>query len=154
MRSMHLAHRIRHDARDERGSAVVEFVVLAVLMLIPLVYLVMMLARVQAGSYAVSQAAREAGRAYVTADVGERAGARAEAAARIAFLDHSFETSGQLTIACDGSPCLRPDGQVQTTATVRVPLPLVPSFVREVVPLSVAVSASHLSTVDRFRGLP
>jgi len=145
---------IRGILREERGTAVVEFVVLAVLMLIPLVYLVMMLARVQAGSYAVSQAAREAGRAYVTADGGEQAGARAEAAARIAFLDHSFETSGRLTIVCDGSPCLRPDGQVQTTATVRVPLPLVPSFVRDVVPLSVPVTATHLSTVDRFRGLP
>jgi Flp pilus assembly protein TadG len=140
--------------RDERGSAVVEFVVLAVLMLIPLVYLVMMLARVQAGSYAVGQAAREAGRAYVTSGAGQDAVGRAEAAARIAFLDHSFEDAGRLAIACDGTPCLRPDGQVETTATVRVPLPLVPSFVRDVVPLSVPVSASHLSTVDRFRGLP
>ncbi len=141
-------------ARDERGSAVVEFVVLAVLMLVPLVYLVMMLARVQAGSYAVSQAAREAGRAYVTAEAGDDAAARAEAAARIAFMDHSFEDSGRLSVACNGTPCLRPDGQVETTATVRVPLPLVPSFVRDVIPLSVPVSASHLSTVDRFRGLP
>ena len=141
--------------RDERGSAVVEFVVLGVLMLIPLVYLVMMLARVQAGSYAVSQAAREAGRAYVTADAEGAATARAQAAARIAFLDHVVRgRPAALTIACDGSPCLRPDGQVETTATVRVPLPLVPSFVRDVIPLSVPVSASHLSTVDRFRGLP
>ena len=144
----------RRSARDEAGSAVVEFVVLAVLMLIPLVYLVMMLARVQAGSYAVSQAAREAGRAYVTARTGEEAPGRAVAAARIAFRDYSFEDSGRLQVACDGTPCLRPDGQVQTTATVRVPLPLVPSFVRGVIPLSVPVSASHLSTVDRFRGLP
>jgi len=144
----------RRALRDERGSAVVEFVVLAVLMLIPLVYLVMMLARVQAGSYAVSQAAREAGRAYVTAEAGDQAAGRAEAAARIAFLDHSFEESGRLTIACDGIPCLRPDGHVETTATVRVPLPLVPSFVRHVIPLSVPVSASHLSTVDRFRAQP
>ena len=105
--------------RDERGSAVVEFVVLAVLMLIPLVYLVMMLARVQAGSYAVSQAAREAG-GPTSPPTWAAAGARAEAAARIAFLDHSFETTGRLTIACDGSPCLRADGHVQTTATVRV----------------------------------
>jgi Flp pilus assembly protein TadG len=140
--------------RDERGSAVVEFVVLAVLLLVPLVYLVMMMARVQAGSYAVSQAAREAGRAYVTADVGAQSVGRARAAARIAFLDHSFEDSGRLTIACDGTPCLRPDGRVETTATVMVPLPLVPSFVRDVIPLSVAVSASHLSTVDGFRGFP
>jgi Flp pilus assembly protein TadG len=141
-------------ARDESGTAVVEFVVLAVLLLIPLIYLVMVMARLQAGSYAVSQAAREAGRAFVTADSGDAAGARAEAAARIAFLDHSFQDVGRLSVACDGTPCLRPDGRVETTATVQVPLPLVPAFVREVVPLSVAVSASHLSTVDRFRGLP
>ena len=141
-------------ARDESGTAVVEFVVLAVLLLIPLIYLVMVMARLQAGSFAVSQAAREAGRAFVTADSGDAAGARAEAAARIAFLDHSFEDVGRLSFACDGTPCLRPDARVETTATVQVPLPLVPTFVREVVPLSVAVSASHLSTVDRFRGLP
>ena len=140
--------------RDEQGSAVVEFVVLAVLMLIPLIYLVMMMARLQAGSFAVSQAAREAGRAYVTADSGQIAPDRAQAAATIAFLDHSFEGSGRLTIACDGSPCLRPDGRIETTATVRVPLPLLPAFVREVVPMSVPVSASQVSTVDRFRGLP
>lgn len=140
--------------RDERGSAVVEFVVLAVLMLIPLIYLVMMMARLQAGSFAVTQAAREAGRAYVTADSGQAAPGRARAAARIAFVDHSFEGDGRLSIACDASPCLRPDGRVETTATVSVPLPLVPAFVREVVPTSVPVSASHLSTVDRFRGLP
>ena len=137
--------------RDERGTAVVEFVVLAVLMLIPLIYLVMMMARLQAGSFAVSQAAREAGRAYVTAESGEAAPGRAQAAARIAFLDHSFEDNGRLSIACDGSPCLRPDGRVETTATVRVALPLIPAFVREVVPMSLPVSASHLSTVDRFR---
>lgn len=140
--------------RDERGSAVVEFVVLAVLMLIPLIYLVMMMARLQAGSFAVSQAAREAGRAYVTADSAKAAPDRAQAAARIAFVDHSFEGNGRLTVTCDGTPCLRPDGRIETTATVRVPLPLIPAFVREVVPMSVAVSASHVSTVDRFRGLP
>ena len=146
--------RPRARALDEQGSAVVELVVLGVLLLIPLVYLVMMLARVQAGSYAVSQAAREAGRAFVTADADRSATARAKAAARVAFADHSFEDSGRVTIACDGTPCLRPDGQVVTAATVRVPLPLMPSFVRDVIPLSVPVSASHLSTVDRFRGLP
>jgi hypothetical protein len=138
--------------RDESGSAVVEFVVLAVLMLVPLIYLVMTMARLQAGSYAVSQAAREAGRAFVTADSGEVAGARAAAAAHVAFLDHAFEEEGRLRLECDGSPCLRPDGRVETTASVRVPLPLVPAFVRDVVPLSIPVSASHLSTVDRFRG--
>ena len=142
------------QARDEQGSAVVEFVVLAVLMLIPLVYLVLMMARLQAGSYAVTHAAREAGRAFVTAQSGEVATARAQAAARVAFDDHSMDDLGRLVVVCDGTPCLRPDARVETTATVRVPLPLVPAFAQHVVPLSVPVSASHVSTVDRFRGLP
>lgn len=149
--------RLRSGARprrDERGSAVVEFVTLGVLMLVPLVYLVMMLARVQAASYAVAQASREAGRAFVTADREVDAAARARAAARISFLDHEFEDTGTITLRCDGSPCLRPEGRVEVTATVRVPLPLIPSFARDAVPLSVPVTASHLSTVDRFRVLP
>ena len=53
--------------RAEGGSAVVEFVFLAVLLVVPLLYLVMTVSRVQAGSYAASTAAREAGRAFVTA---------------------------------------------------------------------------------------
>lgn len=140
--------------RNERGSAVVEFVTLGVLLLVPLVYLVMALARVQAGAFAVSQAARESGRAFVTTDPGQDATARARAAATVAFADHRFEDVGTLDLACDGTPCLRPDGRVRTTATVRVPLPLVPAFVREAVPASIPVSASQVSTVDRFRVLP
>ena len=144
----------RGAVRDERGSAVVEAVALGVLLLVPLVYLVLTLARVQAGAFAVSQASREAGRAFVTAPVAEAAAGRARAAARISFEDHDFGDSGALAIACDGTPCLRPDGRVRTTATVSVPLPLVPAFVRGTVPLTIPVAATHLSTVERFRGLP
>ncbi len=142
----------RAHARQERGSAVVEFVVLGVLLLVPLVYLVLVLARVQSGAFAVSQAAREAGRAFVTASTDEEAAPRAEAAARISFEDHDFADTGRLTVACASDPCLGPDARVRTTATVSVPLPLVPAFVRGSVPLSVPVSATHVATVDRFRG--
>lgn len=142
-------------ARREDGSAVVEFVFLAVLVMVPLFYLVMTLARVQAGAYAASTAAREAGRAYVTASSQAAADGRAQAAARIAFADQGFD-AGQtgLRVACDGDPCLRPDGRVELSATVRVALPLVPSFARAVVPVEVAVSAAHVAVVDRFRGAP
>jgi hypothetical protein len=134
---------------------VVEFVFLAVLVMVPLFYLVMTLARVQAGAYAASTAAREAGRAYVTAPAPVSAGARARAAARISFADQGFgpgETA--LTMSCDADPCLRPDGRVEMSATVRVELPLVPSFARDAVPLEVSVSATHVAVVDRFRGAP
>jgi Flp pilus assembly protein TadG len=141
-------------ARGEEGSAIVEFVFLGVLMLVPLIYLVMSVGRVQAGSYAVSTAAREAGRAFVTAQPGQDPGNRAEAAARIAFADQGFEGEGSLAIACSSSPCLTPGARIETRARVSVPLPLIPAFARDVVPLEIPVSASHLSTVDRFRAAP
>jgi hypothetical protein len=128
---------------------VIEFVFLTIVVLVPLIYLVLTVARVQAGTYAVAQAAREAGRAYVTAESGDDAAARARAAADIAFADFGF--TGSLELGCDGSPCLRPEGRVTTRATVAVPLPLVPDFARAVVPLELPVSSTSVSTVDRFR---
>lgn len=141
-------------ARGEEGSAIIEFIFLGVLMLVPLIYLVMALARIQAGSFAVTAAAREAGRAFVTAEVGQDAAGRASAAANIAFGDQGFDEMGSLEVSCSTSPCLTPGARIETTARVSVPLPLIPSFARDVVPLEIPLSASHLSTVDRFRGVP
>ena len=141
------------DAGAQAGSAVVEFVFLAVLMLVPMFYLVMVLARLQAGAYAVSAASREAGRAYVTATVSDQATARAHSAAGLAFADQGFESEGSIEIGCDGTPCLRPEGRVQTTATLWVPMPLVPAFFAAIVPLQIPISATHIATVDRFGGL-
>ena len=76
-------------------------------------------------------------------------------AAGIAFEDQGFGGGlGTLTMACDGSPCLRPEGRIEVVATVTVPLPFVPAFARDVVPLEVPVSASHIAVVDRFRAQP
>ena len=153
MRRVGWGNRLR--AAGERGSALVEFVFLAVLLMVPLFYLVMTLARVQAGAYAASAAAREAGRAYVTATSADVAAPRAQTAARIAFEDQGFGArDAALTLRCDGSPCLRPEGRVEMSTTVVVPLPLVPAFARHVVPLQVPVRASHVAVVDRFRGQP
>lgn len=139
-------------ARGEDGSAIVEFVFLTVVLLVPLVYLVLTIGAVQAGTYAVTQASREAGRAFVTAATADSAQGRAEAAAAIAFADFGFD--GDLEVGCDGSPCLRPEARVTTRATVLVPLPLVPDFARSVVPLHIPVSSTSVASVDRFRAAP
>lgn len=135
---------------DDGGSAIVEMAWLGILLLVPLIYLVLMLARVQAGSYAVTQAAREAGRSFVTAPDESSAGPRADTAAAIAFEDQGFEEEGVLDVSCSATPCLSADGEVTTTATVHVPLPLIPSFARDVVPLEVPVSATQVSSVPRY----
>lgn len=47
----------------ERGNALVEFTWLAVLLMIPLVYLMLTVFQVQKAAYAMEAASREAGRA-------------------------------------------------------------------------------------------
>ncbi|GAA1749504.1 TadE family protein [Nostocoides vanveenii] len=149
-----ISHPSEQAQAGDEGSAVVEFVFLGVLLLVPLIYLTLMVARVQAGSYAVAQAAREAGRAFVTTVDGQDPGLRADAAALIAFADQGFDTSDSgITISCSTSPCLTPEGRVEVRAEVSVPLPLIPSFARSVVPLVVPVSSTHVLIVDRFRGV-
>jgi hypothetical protein len=136
------------------GSAIIEFVFLAVLMMVPLFYLVMVLARLQAGAYAVSAASREAGRAYVTASAQDPPLARARSAAGLAFADQGFDGhEGRLEpIRCDHAVCLTPSGRVTITATVLVPMPLVPAFFSGIVSTQIPVSATHVETVDRFGG--
>ena len=136
----------------QAGSAIVEFVFLAVLMMVPLFFLVMVLARLQSGAYAVSAASREAGRAYSTAQVAAQAPSRAHSAAGLAFADQGFADEGTIEIRCDGTPCLRPEGRVQITATISVPMPLVPAFFSGIVPMQIPVSATHVAIVDRFGG--
>ena len=140
----------RARVSDDGGSAVIEFSWLAILLLIPLIYLVLCLARLQAGSYAVTQAARESARAFVTAEDDESARARSHTAAEIAFADQGFDGQGQLGLACTASPCLSPGASVTTRAAVAVPLPLAPAFLADVVPLQIPVSATQVAPVPEY----
>ena len=86
--------------RDD-GNAIVEFVYLAVLLMVPLVYVLLTVFRVQAASYAVSSAAREAGRVYATADDLDTAGPRAFAAANLVMGDSDMSLRpDQVEISC------------------------------------------------------
>ena len=53
--------------REEEGNAIVEFCWLAILLLIPLLWIVLSVFEVQRGAFATSSAARAAARAYVLA---------------------------------------------------------------------------------------
>lgn len=136
----------------ERGSMLIEVVFLMVLVMLPLLYLVGTLGRLQAGAYAASGAAREAGRAYVTADSEAAAPARGRAAADLVLASHGFDASqAQIEVSCPGPPCLAPGGRVEITSVVRVRLPLIPDFMAGAVPTSVSMSSRHVEPVDVFR---
>ncbi|MFE6969569.1 pilus assembly protein [Isoptericola sp. NPDC057653] len=135
----------------EAGAALVEFLGTAVLLLVPLVYLVLTVAQVQAGAFAVEGAAREAGRAMVTADSSAAGAERARAAAGIAFADQGFDVvDGSVSLECSADPCLTPGATVGVRTWLEVPLPFVPAGLRGWVPLEIPVTATHVATVDEY----
>jgi hypothetical protein len=77
----------------ERGSALVEFTFIAIVVFVPLVYIVAGFSAVQRGVFASTAAAREAGRAMGTAPDPATGAARAEAAAGLAVADQSVQAT-------------------------------------------------------------
>jgi Flp pilus assembly protein TadG len=139
--------------RSEQGTAIVEFVWLAILLLVPLLYVVLAVFDTQRAAYAASAAARSASRAFVTSPDQATAYARAEAAARVAFGDQGLEASGfTLTITCRPDPqrCLTPGSVVAAEIHSAADLPLMPDVLGGSTP-RIAVSAIHRSPYGTFR---
>jgi Flp pilus assembly protein TadG len=137
-------------ALDDEGSAIVEFVFLAVLLLLPLVYVLLAVFAVQGSAYGLTSAAREAGRAYASATVDAQGSTRALRAAEIALADHGIDLAeAHPVITCDRRPCLSAGGRITVRLQRRVPLP----FLGAHSPASIGVSAEHVEVVDRYRSL-
>ncbi|MDQ6936549.1 MAG: pilus assembly protein [Actinomycetota bacterium] len=91
--------------RGDRGSAIIEFTFVAVLIMVPLVYLVVAVATVQRAQLAVTNAAREAGRAFATATTARQGLARAEVAVRIVLADAGLPDDATLRFVALGAGC-------------------------------------------------
>jgi Flp pilus assembly protein TadG len=141
----------RGSSGSDDGNAIVEFVYLAVLMMIPLTYLLLTVFRVQGAAFAVSSATREAGRVYVTSPPADADG-RATTAATIVMADSGLDLDdGQVSITCSARPCLTPGANVDVVIGYDVELPFLPRFLDGALPASIHVQGRHLEVVDRFR---
>lgn len=137
---------------EDSGNAIVEFVYLAVLLMVPLVYVLLTVFTVQRAAYAASSAAREAGRVYVTSESLSEAGPRAFTAASIVMRDSNLPLSpSDLRISCSSEPCLEPGSRVDVVVAYDVSLPLLPRIFDGRAPATVRVMSRHLEVVDRFR---
>ena len=146
--------RVARVRPDDRGNAIVEFVYLAILLMVPLVYVLLTVFHVQRAAFAASSAAREAGRVFVTSTDEAVAEDRANTSARIVLRDSGLTLApGDLRITCSSSPCLEPGSRVEVVVTHRVTLPLLPDVFGDRGPASVTVSSEHLEVVDRYRAV-
>jgi Flp pilus assembly protein TadG len=130
---------LRRRLAGEDGSALVEFVFIALVVFVPLIYIVAGFSAVQRGIFASTAAAREAGRAIATAPDPLTGEERALRAAELAVEDQSVDaTDLRLAFAPPGadcaaaggySPTLAPGEEFSVCVTVTVRIPLLPEFV-------------------------
>ena len=130
---------LRRRLASEEGSALVEFVYIALVVFVPLIYIVAGFSAVQRGVFSSTAAAREAGRAIATAPDPVTGHERALRAAELAVEDQSVDVADlRLAYApagddCDSaggwSPTLAPGEEFSVCVTVTVRIPLLPEFV-------------------------
>ena len=138
--------------RDDRGSALVELSWLAIILLVPLIWIIMSVFEVQQGAFATSAAARAAGRAYALAPDDATGAARARAVVAQVLADQG--TPGQrarVTITCDapGGNCHAGTSVITVTVDSGVELPLFPAILGKGA-ASFSLDARHTVPIGQY----
>jgi hypothetical protein len=143
----------RWAGRGDAGSAIVEFVWLGVLLMVPLVYLVLTAVSLQRSAFGVTGAARDAARAYATAGSDATGQRRAAAAAELALSDQGVAWSPAGSVVACGDCSYAPGSSFTVELHTRVALPLVPSWLcGHACVAGITVSASHTERLSCFAG--
>ena len=135
----------------ERGSAVVEFTFLSVLLMVPLVYFIITVGQIQGGSFAVVGAADQAAKVFVAQPDPESGRIAAEQAVMLALADHGHPAANAtVETVCEPADCGAAGSAVTVTVYLSVPLPFVPF--NESLGLTVTeLSGTATQIVGRFR---
>lgn len=136
----------RHRQSD-RGSSLIESLILGVLTLLPVAFMVVEFGVIQRASIGVSAASREAGRTFVTARTTGEAESRARAAADSVMAIHRLDPS-RATVRIAGE--LKRGSEVRVEVAYRTPEVPVPIF--GAIP-AMTLSSVHVETVDRHRSI-
>jgi Flp pilus assembly protein TadG len=140
---------------DERGSAPLEFIVVGLLLLVPLVYLIASLGLIQSHALGVESGARHLARAIAMAPDAPSADARAAAILQTTASEYGI-AAGSIDVgfACvpAGGACPRAGATMIVSVAAQVPLPLVPPVLGLDHIASVPVTATAVHKISRFWG--
>ena len=138
--------------RREDGTALIEFVWLALLLLIPVVYILLAVFDLQRAAYGVSAASRSAARAFMLAPDVTAAYDRANRAARVALGDQDV-AGAAVEITCTPTPadCLKPGSSVRIVVRMTQPLPLTPRALGDQL-APITVDSTHVEPYGTHRG--
>ncbi|HEX2058560.1 MAG TPA: hypothetical protein VHI71_09335 [Actinomycetota bacterium] len=136
---------------NERGAAVVETLLLALILLVPLVWALSVLADLHRAALATTAAAREAGFDAARATSPAEAERRVEAAIATALSNHGLDPArADVEWAAAG---LERGAALQLRVSYDVPVVRAP-FLGSVSGPSIAVSAAHVARIDPYRSRP
>lgn len=139
--------------RDERGSGLIEFVWLGLILLLPMVYVVLSVFAVQRAAFATTAASRAAGRAYVLAPSDAAGLAQARLAAMQAYVDQGLPGGDAVIgVSCTPAPadCHRGGSVVTVVVSTRAALPLLPAVLGRAAP-GVSLDATFVVPAGQYR---
>jgi Flp pilus assembly protein TadG len=140
-------------SHDERGSALVEFIWMCLLLLLPLVYVLLSVFAAQSAAFGADAASRAAGRAFMLSSSQDQALTAAHGAARVALADQGIHSDrSDVSVSCSPDPdrCLSSGSTVTVVVTVQQPLPLVPSVLGGNAP-TIRLTSTHVQPYGTFR---
>lgn len=132
---------------EESGSAMIEFVFLVLLLMVPLVYLVVASSQLQAASYAAVGAADHAAKVFVAAPNPAAGRAAAHDAVTVALGNMGIAASrADIDYSCSAA-CLSPGSTVTVSVRISTVLPFLPD--------GIALNTGHVGAtathrIDRF----
>lgn len=141
--------------KEERGSAIVEFTMLAIPLLVPIVMYLGAIHQNSAIESDLHNLARQGARAFITSPSDAFEGARLQSVIDI-FVTKIFQKDGiseipSLSVECSASPCLTPDAKVKVTASLIHNRGNLSGILRFISTPSVTFSASDTQVVDAWR---
>jgi Flp pilus assembly protein TadG len=137
----------------ERGSAALEFILVGLLLLVPLVYLIVSLGMIQGQSLGAEAGARHIARALSTSENPESARRSADLILRSVIDEYALDADTvDVAFECRpaGSSCPDAGSTLIVTVRTRVGLPLVPPVLGLERLASIPIEASAAQKVSRF----
>lgn len=135
---------------NERGTAMIETLLLGLLLLVPLIWVLGVLSEVHRAALATTTAAREAGFDAARATTRGDAASRIDAAVASALADHGVDPR---RARVEWTSDLERGGAVELRVSYDVPVLQAP-LLGSIGGPSITVNASHVARVDRYRSHP
>lgn len=145
----------RASIDDDAGAAALEFILVGLVLLVPVVYLIVALGAIQAHALGIEAGSRHIARAITTAPDAGSADARAQAILASVTAEYGIDPDAvQVSVSCRpaGVACPSAGATLLVSLSTAVPLPLVPSVLDLDRVARVPVQAVTAHKVSRFWG--